>query len=260
MLRNGKEIVGYSVCATDGEIGAVLQFHFDRETWTVRCLETKAGEWLGGRHVLISPIAVREIDDELKFIHLNLKRERVESSPRYSAGRPVSRRYEKEYYAHYGWPFYWGGSLRWGDELHPSLLFTAAPFNETPGAPLYPDTLALLTTGGIRGCGVFAPEGKIGQVEDLVLDGATWAVRFLAVNAESLAPGKTLLVSPHWISALSISEKMLNVDVPLEAARSAPSFEPSRTITRDDELRLFAHYGREREIDDVFVGRAPVQG
>jgi hypothetical protein len=49
MRRSLKEIIGYSMGATDGEIGHVSDFLFDDHEWTVRYLVASTGTWLPGR-------------------------------------------------------------------------------------------------------------------------------------------------------------------------------------------------------------------
>ena len=58
MLRNVKDLRGYAIRATDGVIGKVDDFYFDDEDWGVRYLVVDTGNWLSGRKVLISPIAI----------------------------------------------------------------------------------------------------------------------------------------------------------------------------------------------------------
>jgi sporulation protein YlmC with PRC-barrel domain len=55
MLRNIKDLIGFRIAAKDGEIGKVKDFYFDDETWTIRYLIVKTGDWLSTREVLISP-------------------------------------------------------------------------------------------------------------------------------------------------------------------------------------------------------------
>ena len=42
MERNITSLIGYGLQATDGEIGEVVDFYFDDETWTIRYLENLA--------------------------------------------------------------------------------------------------------------------------------------------------------------------------------------------------------------------------
>ena len=58
MLRNVKDLQGYAIRATDGVIGKVEDMYFDDEAWAIRYLVVDAGNWLSGRKVLISPVAI----------------------------------------------------------------------------------------------------------------------------------------------------------------------------------------------------------
>ena len=46
MLRSVSELTGYSILATDGQIGKVAEFYFDDITWTIRYLVVDTGNWL----------------------------------------------------------------------------------------------------------------------------------------------------------------------------------------------------------------------
>ena len=72
MLRNAKDLHGFTIHATDGEIGAVDQFYFDDESWAIRYLTVETGGWLGGRSVLISPMSVVRTDWEANRIDVAL--------------------------------------------------------------------------------------------------------------------------------------------------------------------------------------------
>jgi hypothetical protein len=60
MLRNIARLKGLTIRARDGEIGTLDQFYFDDESWAIRYLVVNAGDWLGGRLVLVSPLALRQ--------------------------------------------------------------------------------------------------------------------------------------------------------------------------------------------------------
>ncbi len=55
MQRSINSLAGFTIGATDGDIGKVEEFYFDDTTWTVRYMIVKTGGWLTGREVLISP-------------------------------------------------------------------------------------------------------------------------------------------------------------------------------------------------------------
>ncbi len=58
MLTKATYLKGLVIRATDGELGTVDQLYFDDETWASRDLTVDTGGWLGGRKVLVSPLAI----------------------------------------------------------------------------------------------------------------------------------------------------------------------------------------------------------
>ena len=53
---------GFSIEASDGRIGTVVDFLFDDSSWKVRWLVIDCGTWLGGRKALIHPSAISQED------------------------------------------------------------------------------------------------------------------------------------------------------------------------------------------------------
>ena len=62
MQKITKDLKGNTIVATDGDIGKVDDFYFDDKSWTIRYLVADTGNWLLGRKVLLSPIAVGKAD------------------------------------------------------------------------------------------------------------------------------------------------------------------------------------------------------
>jgi uncharacterized protein YrrD len=60
-LCSCKEIRGYHVYATDGDIGHIDDFITDDEEWVVRYLVVDIGDWLPGRKVILPLARVREV-------------------------------------------------------------------------------------------------------------------------------------------------------------------------------------------------------
>ena len=60
MRRSLNDLVGYTIRASDGEIGKVHEFYFDDDGWAIRYAVVDTGGWLNiGRRVLISPRFIR---------------------------------------------------------------------------------------------------------------------------------------------------------------------------------------------------------
>src|SRR5262249_42276266 len=77
MSINGHKMKGAAIIARDGSIGEVEDVYFDDEKWTVRYLVVKAGAWLFRRHVLISPISIKKVDEANNQVIVNLTRDQV---------------------------------------------------------------------------------------------------------------------------------------------------------------------------------------
>jgi two-component sensor histidine kinase len=107
MLRSVNELQGYTVRATDGEVGWLRDLYFDDQSWTVRYLVIETGNWLKGRQVLIPPGVTGAPKWEKQTLPVGITKTQVKSSPHIDADKPVSRRMEEELHAHYGWPPYW---------------------------------------------------------------------------------------------------------------------------------------------------------
>ncbi len=106
-LHGTREVRGYRIRATDGEIGHVEDFIVSDEEWAVRYLVVDTGNWLPGRSVLISPQWVQDIGWDEREVWVDVTRETVENSPPYNATDPVNREYETQMYDYYGRPKYW---------------------------------------------------------------------------------------------------------------------------------------------------------
>ena len=112
MLRSVSGMRGFTIHATDGDIGSVDEFLFDDEQWTMRYLVANTGGWLTGRLVLVSPIAFRSVDWDRETFDVALTRQQVEQSPSIATDQPVSRQQEEEYSRYYGYQYksYYGQS------------------------------------------------------------------------------------------------------------------------------------------------------
>jgi len=250
MLRSMKnDLRGFTVGATDGDIGAVEEFYFDDTSFTVRHLIVDTGGWLGGRKVLISPMALRDIDWDGKRINAALTKAQVEASPAIDTERPVSRQHEIEYYGHFGYPYYWGGPYLWGDYAYPFLPAGRVPDPE-PERPWdgagKGDDPHLRSSAAVTGYHIAATDGEIGHVEDFLVDDATWAIRYMIVDTRNWWPGTQVLVSPRWIERVDWRDSMVSVGLTRAQIKESPEYDPSGAVARDYETRLHDHYARPR--------------
>jgi hypothetical protein len=87
--------------------------------------------------------------------------------------------------------------------------------------------------------------GKVGHVEDFIIDDETWAIRYLIVDTHNWWPGKKVLVSPQWIERVSWSERKVFVNLCRETIKQSPEYKEELLPTRDYEIGLHGHYNRK---------------
>jgi uncharacterized protein YrrD len=249
MLRNALHLKGFAIRATDGEIGKVDQFYFDDETWTIRYLVVNTSRWLASPLVLVSPIALRQVEWQSKRIDVALTKKQIEDSPPIDTHKPVSRQHEAMYLGYYGYPYYWGGPNLWGPASDPAGLavqreaVTKAEALEARAGKESADS-HLRSTNEVTGYHIEATDGEIGHVKDFIVDDGTWAIRYLEVDTRNWWPGKKVLVSPQWIDNVSWPDSKVYVDLSRETIKNGPEWNDSVPVTREYEHRLYDYYAR----------------
>jgi hypothetical protein len=106
-LRSVREVLGYHILASDGEIGHVEDLIVETGTWVLRYVVVDTRNWLPGRKVLIVPDWTHEVDWKRKLFKVALTRDTIKNCPEYDSNAPVNREYEVRLYDYYGRPKYW---------------------------------------------------------------------------------------------------------------------------------------------------------
>lgn len=256
MLRSLRDLQGYHVQATDGDVGRAEDFLFDDRRWTVRYAVVDTGGWLDERQTLISPAALLEADWESRTLTADLTREQVESSPPLERDAPVDRQHEIDLHQYYGWPYYWAGVGPFGGIGTPGAYPTEAPAPDEPanaaGRPPADGPAGdgaggdphLRSSRDVIGYHVRATDGETGHVEDLIVDDQAWEVRYLVVDTRNWLPGRKVLVAPEWLGGFDWAERSAVLRLTREQIEASPEFDESAPVNREYETRLYDFYGR----------------
>jgi len=246
MLRSLKEIEGYRLDATDGELGRVKDFYFDDHAWVIRYLVADTGDWLPKRKVLISPEAAGEPDCSGRIVPVSLTTRQVERSPSIDADKPVSRQHEEQLAAYYNWPMYWSPVGIPAAGMMPPGVVLRKPTEGKPAGGEEGGDPDLRSVREVIGYNIHAADGEIGHVNDFIADTEGWAIRYLVVDTRNWLPGKKVLLAPSWIERVSWSQRQVQVVPTREAVKGCPEFDPSTPINRQYEERLYDYYGVPR--------------
>jgi sporulation protein YlmC with PRC-barrel domain len=100
-LRSTKNVTGYSVNATDGEIGNVEDFIIDDRNWKLDFVIVDTGKWFPGKKVIISPKWIKKIEWETSTLIVKVSAENVKNSPVYDPIKPISEDDESSLHSYY---------------------------------------------------------------------------------------------------------------------------------------------------------------
>jgi sporulation protein YlmC with PRC-barrel domain len=236
MFRSVKELKGYSILATDGEIGRVSDFYFDALAWTIRYLVVDTGAWLAERRVLLSPTVLHQPDWETHKFPVALSQEQIKNSPDIMTDKPVSRQQETELYNYYNWSPYWESGVLL--PLGAGGLAPIAPTPTTPPPGLNEEQLAeeaglaeasgdphLHSANTVIGYYIQARDNDIGHIDDFIIDDETWAIQYMIVETSNWLPGKKVQITPNWVKTISWTEKAVHVDLQRETIENSPEYE-----------------------------------
>lgn len=265
MLNSMQHIRGYTIQATDGNIGKVEYFLFDDTNWKIRYLVVNTGDWLKGRRVLVSPDEFGTIDRVNETFHLNLTRQQVKDSPELAEHQPVSHQQHREYSNYYDYPLYWGAAGMWGPTRYtitPGMQggFSGAAVHTMPMPEDTPEPPPLLesedteeeeegdphlrSTHELQSYYVEAHDGEVGHVCDFIGDDENWIIRYMVVDTSEWCPSDMhVLISPDWVEDINWFQVTIQVDLWRDAIRQAPAYHTHK-IDRQYEQILHAHYQR----------------
>jgi len=106
-LRSVQEVTGYYIHATDDDVGHVEEFLIDASDWTIRYVVVDTKNWWPGKHVLVAPKWIQEVDWGAQQVRLDITRQQVKTSPEYDPSASADRAYEERLHGHYGRMPYW---------------------------------------------------------------------------------------------------------------------------------------------------------
>jgi len=105
-LRSMSVVTGYHIQATDGPIGHVENVMLDTSNWGIRYFIVETRNWWPGKHVVLSPYAVKSISWADRDVQIEATRDQVKASPAWDPAELIDQSYEQRLHAHYGWPGY----------------------------------------------------------------------------------------------------------------------------------------------------------
>lgn len=229
MQRNIKSLTGYSMEATDGDIGKVDEFYFEDTTWVIRYLILKTGNWFLYRQVLISPQAIIKTEAGPEIFAVNLNKEQIRTSPDIDTDKPVSQQQDIQLYGHYAWQRYGGGGFYAGGSAavmdNNPIIDEKITKEADPKDKRSDDDIHLRSTETIIGYAVHASDGDFGHVSDFIFDDANWQIIYVVVDSHNWFGGKKFLIETGTIKEIQWENSKVIVNISQEAIKDCPVFD-----------------------------------
>ena len=198
MVIKASETRGFSVMASDGQMGTVSDMLFDDRSWVVRWLVVNTGTWLDDRRVLIPAAVLGQPDTVARTVPVHLTMDQVRNSPDVDTHRPVSRQFETGTQNYYGLTPYWTMGPYLGGFAYWEGMMATPPSPEIEGRDSHSnDDPNLRSIDAITGYHIHATDGEIGHLADVLIDGRDWSLRYLGVDTSNWWMGKRVLISPR---------------------------------------------------------------
>jgi sporulation protein YlmC with PRC-barrel domain len=218
-------MLGYTIHATDGELGKVYDFFFDEAAWTIRYMVVETGNWLSGRKVLISLVAMGQPDWDSKTVSVNLTCDQVRKSPDIDTEMPVYPRHEVQLHDYYDWPRYWGDGYAGTFGVTPFPLFESQELPDTEPVESGPHLRSIRM---LTGCIVHATDGEIGHVKDFIVNNENWEILSLFVDTGSWLPGtgRKVVFPILWVNEINWDTLTAYITHSREDVQLSPGYKP----------------------------------
>ncbi len=209
MARSMKHLFGTSLEATDGEAGTVVEMLFDDATWKIRYLGVKTGTLPDAPEVLVPQERIAGVGEYGFAVYLTA--DEVKAAPGVDSDLPVSRLHEIELLQLYGertYARYIGDTHFAGTAPSPppprqeGMLKSAARTEEKATHDDHTFGTHLRRSSEVLRYNARTATGKIGQVDDFLLDPHTWHIDSITVDTDGLFSHTVATIETSFIKEI----------------------------------------------------------
>jgi len=234
MIRSVHELYGYTILAEDGRIGIVRDLILDEKSWKVCFLHVDLMDLIPGRCGLIPTSKLGQPNYETMDFPVLLTKEQVRDAPTMHVNDVTYQKFANELYSHFGWDPCWSIEEK-------EKVVNKQQLTPDTSAKLYPRS-----SREIIGYCVQAIDGKIGYIEDFILDDQEWKIRYVVIHTRNWLPGRKVLISPSWLNKVVWKEFKVHVDHSRREIKNSPEYDPDTPVNRQYEEVLYNYYGQAK--------------
>lgn len=239
MLLNTKNLCGYGLAASDGDVGSLEDFYFDDCHWVVRYVVARTGSWCSQRAVLLPPHSLGEFDLHGKVFRSTLDRKQIQDSQAIESHSTLSRQYEFEYYRDFGLPVYLSRDSVLA--INDGAAGGVGAKRETETHPPHEcrEDRHLQSANAVTGFHIKALDGVAGRVNGLFLDDRSWSIPALVVETGHWYSGREILICTGNVDRISNEESTVYVNLNKDAIRRTLETDVARVAVGENGHDLF---------------------
>lgn len=102
----------------------------------------------------------------------------------------------------------------------------------------------MFSVHGVRGAAIQATDGEIGRLDDILLDDATWTIRYFVVDTGGWLSGRKVLIAPQAAIEMraGAGTGALAVNLTRSQVERSPEIDADEPVSRQMEDALHRHY------------------
>jgi len=243
MRRNLQELREFKIETSDKITAHIKDFLFDEKSWTIRYVEVDFGKVFSTKRVLIPRVFLKKpLWDEKRF-PIEISFSDVGKCPDVGEHQTVSRQYEEKLYKFYDLSPYWYSAYNVpvAAANFPIRSFTAPEKTEEENEI---DTI-LRSFNELEGYHIQANDGKIGHVEDMLIDDENWQIIYAVIDTSNWLPwSKQVLISINHMQKISYNKREVTINLLTDTIKDAPEYKSIEGLNEKAEKENFDFYSR----------------
>jgi sporulation protein YlmC with PRC-barrel domain len=94
----------------------------------------------------------------------------------------------------------------------------------------------------VEGYSIHVTDGKLGHVEDFIIDDNSWQIVFLIIDTSSWPWGKKVILPINQVETIDFGLREAKVNLNSETVKNAPEFDSSRLYEDNYGMSLHDYY------------------
>lgn len=240
MKRSLDSLNSYTLETTDKTKGKINDFLFDEKQWIVRYLEADFGNLFKSKKVLIPRVFLDTPQWKSNHFPVKLKNSEIDRCPDLDQHLPVSIKYEMELHKHYDIAPYW-----------PAAYMGTAVSYYPPRPITVPSKVVteeevdsiLRSFHEVKGYHIKAIDGKIGHIEDIIIDDRNWQIVYAIIDTSNWLPwSKKVMIPIDHMEKICYTRREVEIHLKTGAIKDAPEYPHADMISEDYEMGLYDFY------------------